>query len=67
MTLNIGDKVIYLPTLEQGIVKEIQTPNLIRVVYYCNNDWKNYQNYTSILTHIKDLQYGWDNVQDSKG
>ena len=66
--IKIGDKVYYQPKhykpedeYENGIVKEIPTNSLVyvRVVYNCNRDWKNYQNYTSALTDINDLYLGW--------
>jgi hypothetical protein len=46
---------------ENGIVKEVPQHTLesVRVVYNCNGDWKNYANYTSALTHIRDLILGW--------
>ena len=44
-----------------GIVKEIpkHTTESVRVVYNCNNNWDNYQNYTSALTNVRDLELGW--------
>lgn len=66
----VGDKVTYVTPhkKEIGIVKEIPifTKYSVRVVYNCNNDWDNYQDYTSALTNIIDLVPGWDtNPQDS--
>jgi hypothetical protein len=65
--IKVGDKVHYDPlkqynTLkkyENGIVKEIIDHEYIRVVYHCNNDWENYQNYTGAMTATRDLYYGW--------
>jgi hypothetical protein len=66
--LKVGQKVHYQPdqykktdSYENGIVKEIpeHTNESVRVVYYCNEDWDNYQNYTSALTNIRDLNEGW--------
>ena len=65
--LKVGDKVYYQPShypenkWENGIVKEIPNSSLdsVRVVYNCGGDWKNYQNYTSALTHSRDLFIGW--------
>lgn len=67
-TIKIGEKVYYQPKhykvddkFENGIVKEIpeHTTTSIRVVYNCGGDWKNYKNYTSALTSVDDLYYGW--------
>jgi len=65
--LKIGDKVHYQPSQygderwENGIVKEIPEWSLdsVRVVYNCGGDWKNYKDYTSALTNIRDLKLGW--------
>ena len=64
--LKVGDKVYYQPEhygehkWENGIIKEIPDfPSHVRVVYNCNDDWNNYQNYTSELTRITDLKLGW--------
>jgi hypothetical protein len=68
--LKIGDKVYYQPDhykeenkYENGIVKEIPDRSIdsVRVVYNCGGNWKNYQNYTSALTNIRDLFLGWKN------
>lgn len=59
--IKVGDKVTYDPGyLEQeGIVKSIQG-NFAFVVYDCNHDWDNYQNYTWALTSVEDLKPGWE-------
>lgn len=65
--LKVGDKVHYQPEhygdekWENGIIKEIPEWSLdsIRVVYNCGGDWKNYKDYTSALTNIRDLKLGW--------
>jgi hypothetical protein len=46
---------------ENGIVKEIPEWSIdsVRVVYNCAGDWKNFKNYTSALTNIRDLNLGW--------
>jgi hypothetical protein len=46
---------------ENGIVKEIPEWSLdsVRVVYNCGGDWKNYKDYTSALTNIRDLKLDW--------
>ena len=65
--LKIGDKVHYQPKhygdseWENGMIKEIpdQTLNSVRVVYNCAGNWDNFKNYTSALTHLRDLKLGW--------
>jgi hypothetical protein len=62
--LEVGSKVCYVPAhgkSENGIVKEIpqHTTEAVRVVYHCNGEWSNYQNYTSALTSLRDLEIGW--------
>lgn len=64
--LKVGDKVYYQPDhysedkWENGMVKEIPDfPDHVRVVYNCAGDWNNFKNYTSALTHIRDLKLGW--------
>ena len=65
--LKIGGRVCYQPDhypkdqWENGLVKEIPTHTLesVRVVYNCGGDWKNYRNYTSALTNLRDLTLGW--------
>lgn len=63
--LKVGDKVHYIgfpgDVPQNGIVKEIpdNMVNVVRVVYNCAGDWKNYMNYTSALTSVKDLHKGW--------
>lgn len=58
--LHPGVKVHYLKgeKWDNGIVKEI-TNHGVRVVYHCNGDWENYQNYTSQLTELEHLALGW--------
>lgn len=72
-TLKKGDKVYYQPFYyhndewENGIVKEIPDQSdpysyvygTVRVVYNCNDDWDNYENYTGALTNGRDLNLGW--------
>lgn len=72
--LKVGDKIHYQPEhydsdrFENGIVKEIPDfatdsahtyYNSVRVVYNCAGDWKNYSDYTSTLTNLRDLKLGW--------
>ena len=67
-TIQIGAKVYYQPDhykaegkFENGIVKEVpdHTTTAVRVVYHCGGDWKNYKDFTSALTDVNDLYYGW--------
>jgi len=53
--MKIGDKVTYIPfkgaaesLYEKGIIKSIQE-NGVFVVFHCNEDWDNYQDYTGQL------------------
>jgi hypothetical protein len=62
----VGDLVHYIPfegcdvsKLENGIIKLVQNEKEMRVVYHCAGDWHEYFNYTSALTHIKQLNNGW--------
>ena len=68
--IRVGDKVCYQPDhykidnkYENGIVKEVPDWSIdsIRVVYNCGGDWKNYKDYTSALTNVRDLSLGWQN------
>ena len=61
LNLKVGDKVCYIPKGENGIVKEIpeHTTEAVRVVYHCAGNWDDYQNYTSALTNLDDLELGW--------
>ena len=59
-----GDKVTYTSphgTKENGIIKNFNdSRTYVWVVYKCNNDWDNYQNYTGQCTNILDLELGWN-------
>ena len=63
--LKVGDKVHYIGYKghepENGIIKEIPewSKNEVKVVYYCDGDWNNFMDYTSVLTNIKRLNLGW--------
>jgi hypothetical protein len=64
--LKVGDKVTYLFTniakceFENGIVKSIPINGaFVFVVFNCNDDWDNYQNYTAQCVSIQHLKYGW--------
>lgn len=71
--IKVGDKVCFQPPYykedqwENGVVKEIpdEYTSYVRVVFKCGKDWKNYQNYTSVLTHCRDLQLGWKEKEKS--
>ena len=64
--LNIGDKVCYQPPhyqneFENGMIKAIpyDAKESVRVVYNCGGNWKDFKNYTSALTNVRDLKLGW--------
>lgn len=62
--MKVGDKVNYYcgrGTKDQnGIIKTLSSfSDRVFVVYNCNNDWDNYQNYTAELTYKTDLMSGW--------
>jgi hypothetical protein len=55
---NVGDFVYYVEPFktEYGRIKSLcDDPNFVFVVYNCNEDWDNYQNYTGARTNIKSL------------
>lgn len=58
-----GDKVHYTShngKKENGIVKSIDGEMYVAwVVYHCNNEWDNYQDYTGALTNFSQLTLGW--------
>jgi hypothetical protein len=62
--LSVGLKVTYIPfegKKEYGIIKTIPNNNLthIFVVFNCNGNWDNYQNYTGQLTPVQKLVLNW--------
>lgn len=66
--LKIGQKVHYQPAhlkaenkYENGIVKNILEGCLdsVFVVYSCESNWKDFMEYTSASTNIRDLHLGW--------
>ncbi len=63
--IQIGSTVFYTSphnSKENGIVKALnESKTGAWVVYHCNNDWSNYQNYTGQHTNIADLTIGWHN------
>jgi predicted transcriptional regulator len=57
MQLKKEDWVLYKPTQEIGRVKTVtDSKNAVTVVYQCNNDWKNFTNYTGQLTQTRHLE-----------
>lgn len=64
-TLKPGDKVSYLARpgaqYEHGVVKSLHPTNqrMVFVVYKCNGNWANYQNYTAACTDTDSLMEGW--------
>ncbi len=54
-----GDKVTYQGA-EQGIVKRDQEePDTVFVVFHCNDDWSEYENFTAQKTPVRYLTKGW--------
>ena len=43
------------------MITQTHTTDSVRVVYNCNGNWDHYQDYTSALTNIIDLELGWQN------
>ena len=62
-SLSKGMKVHYTApygTTENGIIKDLNDSQTIAwVVYKCDDEWSNYQNYTGCATNIQDLSIGW--------
>lgn len=65
--IKVGDRVYYRPShfpkdrYERGIVSKIgRSRDCVFVVYHCNGEWDNYQNYTGQLTDLRSLYPGWD-------
>ncbi len=59
----IGSKVTYTANkkVERGIIKSFTASNSIAyVVYYCDNNWDNYSDYTAQATAVDELRLGWD-------
>lgn len=64
--LKKGDNVHYMPEhykkdgkFENGVVKSIAPNGNVFVVYNCNGEWHNFENYTAANTSPKDLFKGW--------
>jgi hypothetical protein len=71
--LKPGDKVYYIPfencppyKITDGVIKSIpdHTDKEVRVVFNCNQEWDNYQDYTSQLTRIDQLELGWFHTKE---
>lgn len=65
--LIVGQKVMYLNLpagkCENGIIKSLtEDGKAAFVVYNCNDDWENYENYTGVRTDLNDLCPGWPTV-----
>ena len=61
-----GDKVIYIPTGQKGMVKSVPHCGASHcfVVFNCGNDWQNYANYTGVNTPKDQLKKGWTDAKD---
>jgi len=64
-----GDLVHYQPEhykkddrYENGIVKRVSSGGVIFVVYNCNEQWDDFENYTAANTSPIDLYLGWKGV-----
>ena len=62
--LKVGDKVTYVTQHsppEIGIVKIVpeERPDSVWVVYNCGGNWERMNDYTSCMTHVRDLVLGW--------
>ena len=59
----VGQEVTYTGVAgkkENGIIKSIhETALCAYVVFHCGGNWENYEEYTSMLVDIKDLELGW--------
>ncbi len=66
MTFEVNQKVHYIPfegcdssQYENGMIKSVREYNHVFVVYHCNEDWENFNNYTAQCTIISKLKAGW--------
>ena len=70
-TFKIGDKVHYTANEVHynGIIKYSPAPDsftkedtsICHIVFNCDGNWDDYQNYTGVITNIKDLKPDWKN------
>ena len=64
-TFEVGEKVIYIPKEEKGVVKSLcDDKDYVFVVYNCADEWHRYKDYTAARTRTSDLNRGWDKVSD---
>jgi len=63
---DIGKLVTYKTTYktEHGRIKS-WNDKFIFVVYKCNDDWNNYKNYTGAATKPEELEFGWNNEDNT--
>lgn len=62
-----GMQVTYIPfegcdpsLYEHGVIKALSPKKgYVFVVFHCNNDWDNYDDYTSQSTSLDNLVEGW--------
>ncbi len=64
-----GDRVHYVPTMENGIVKNspsqyalgklVDNKPRVDVVYHCNNNWAQFEVYPGVSTRVENLKKGW--------
>lgn len=62
MRFSKGQKVTYLTEYkrEHGMIKSLSDDGKAAfVVYHCNNDWEDFENYTGARTNLEDLRDGW--------
>jgi len=58
-----------IPDKFENFLKKLRSPYPIEtvwVVYSCNHDWDNFQNYTGESTYLKDLHLGWKPKREIK-
>lgn len=66
--IKAGVKVHYVPfegcdvsQIENGMIKSIpeHRDDAVFVVFHCNDEWDNIQNYTAAMTPLNKLAEGW--------
>ncbi len=50
--------------LKMNNLKNSHNNSSIRVVYNCAGNWDKFKDYTSALTHIRDLTIGWKHEEE---
>ena len=66
LSLKVGQKVTYKPFSggwEKGVIKSFSDNGNPFVVYHCNDDWKNYTDYTGAQTPLEDVYPGWEDEE----